>query len=149
VQSIEVNFLSIVRLTKAVLPAFREGRPGAIVNISSAAAHEPTPALAHYSAAKAAVHVYTKALAAELAPRRIRVNTVTPGSVETPGGDAARQAIADAMGIDVKVITSRIPLGRVGVPSDVAELVGFLVSDRATWITGSEFVIDGGSDAHA
>jgi NAD(P)-dependent dehydrogenase (short-subunit alcohol dehydrogenase family) len=144
-----VNFLASVRLTAALLDAFPQDGPGAIVNISSLSAHSPTPAIAHYAAAKAALRSYSKALAAELAPRGIRVNSVTPGSIETQGGSSVRQAVADHLGIAVDTINQRNPLGRVGTAEDVAEVVGFLVSDRARWITGSDFVVDGGEEPHA
>jgi NAD(P)-dependent dehydrogenase (short-subunit alcohol dehydrogenase family) len=149
IEVLQVNFLASVRLTAAVLHAFPGDGPGAIVNISSLSAHTPTPAIAHYAAAKAALRSYSKALAAELAPRGIRVNSVTPGSVETQGGSSVRQTVADHLGISVDAINQRNPLGRVGTAEDVAEVVGFLVSDRARWITGSDFVVDGGEETHA
>jgi NAD(P)-dependent dehydrogenase (short-subunit alcohol dehydrogenase family) len=149
VESLQVNFLASVRLTAALLDAFPDQGPGAIVNISSLSAHTPTPAIAHYAAAKAALRSYSKAVAAELAPRGIRVNSVTPGSIETQGGCSVRQAVADHLGIAVDAINQRNPLGRVGTGEDVAAVVGFLVSDRARWITGSDFVVDGGEEPHA
>ncbi|HEX3801894.1 MAG TPA: oxidoreductase [Solirubrobacteraceae bacterium] len=149
VESLQVNFLASVRLTAALLDAFPDQGPGAIVNISSLSAHTPTPAIAHYAAAKAALRSYSKAVAAELAPRGIRVNSVTPGSIETQGGSSVRQSVADHLGIAVDAINQRNPLGRVGTGEDVAAVVGFLVSDRARWITGSDFVVDGGEEPHA
>jgi NAD(P)-dependent dehydrogenase (short-subunit alcohol dehydrogenase family) len=149
VESIQVNFLASVRLTAALLDAFPQEGPGAIVNISSLSSHTPTPAIAHYAAAKAALRSYSKALATELAPRGVRVNSVTPGSIDTQGGGSVRQAVADHLGIAVDAINHRNPLGRIGTAEDVAELVGFLVSDRASWITGSDFVVDGGEEPHA
>ncbi|SDF43345.1 NAD(P)-dependent dehydrogenase, short-chain alcohol dehydrogenase family [Lentzea fradiae] len=140
--SVNLNYLSAVRVTNALLPALREG--GAIVNISSVAARLPTPQLAHYSAAKAALNAYGKALAAELAPAGIRVTTILPGNVVTPGGEAIRQDLADAVGISLDDIRSGIPLGRPGDPRDVAETVAYLASDRAQWITGATLVLDGG-----
>jgi NAD(P)-dependent dehydrogenase (short-subunit alcohol dehydrogenase family) len=148
-EALRVNFLASVRLTAALLDAFPDDGRGAIINISSTAAHTPTPALAHYGAAKAALRAYSKALATELGPRGIRVNSVTPGSIDTEGGKSVRQTVADHLGIAVDAIDNRNPLGRVGTTGDVAQLVGFLVSDRARWITGSDFVIDGGAEAHA
>jgi NAD(P)-dependent dehydrogenase (short-subunit alcohol dehydrogenase family) len=148
VEALEVNFLASVRLTAALLNAFPPEGPGAIVNISSASAHVPAPPVAHYAAAKAALRAYSKALATELGPRGIRVNSVTPGSIDTEGGNSVRQAVADHLGIAVDAIDNRNPLGRVGTAKDVAQVVGFLVSDRARWITGSDFVIDGGAEPH-
>jgi NAD(P)-dependent dehydrogenase (short-subunit alcohol dehydrogenase family) len=149
IEALQVNFLASVRLTTALLDAFPDDGRGAIVNISSTAAHTPTPALAHYGAAKAALRAYSKALAIELGPRAIRVNSVTPGSIDTGGGNSVRQTVADHLGIAVDALDNRNPLGRIGTTEDVAELVGFLVSDRARWITGSDFVIDGGAEPHA
>ena len=144
VNALDANYLSAVRLTAALLPGMLERGSGAIVNISSMAAITPMSPLLHYSAAKAALITYTKGLATEVAPRGVRVNTVTPGNVESPGADHIRQTLASAMGIDVAAISAGIPLGRPGVPTDISEIVGFLVSDRAAWITGSNFIIDGG-----
>lgn len=144
IDALDLNYLSAVRVTNAVLPALRESESGAIVNLSSSAALTPPNVLAHYGAAKAALIAYTKALATELAPLGVRANTVTPGNVLTPGADAIRQAIADANGVTLDATTAHIPLGRPGDPRDIAELVGFLASDRAQWITGANFVADGG-----
>jgi len=100
--------------------------------------------LGHYGAAKAALNVYSKAVARELAPLQIRVNTVTPGTVTTPGGDAIRKTLTDAMGAPPEAIFATIPLGRPGQPSEIAEVVALLVSDRGQWITGHNYFVDGG-----
>ncbi|HEV7752003.1 MAG TPA: oxidoreductase [Baekduia sp.] len=143
--SLNLNFLSAVRVTSALLPSLIEqGEGGAIVNISSNAALFAPPPLAHYGAAKAALNVYTKALATELAGDGIRANVVTPGNVLTPGGNAVRQVFADAGGVTLADTTAHVPLGRAGDPRDIAEVVAFLASDRAQWITGSDQLIDGG-----
>ncbi len=142
--ALDTNYLSAVRLTAALLPGMLERGSGAVVNISSMAAIVPVAPLLHYGAAKAALITYTKGLATELAPRGVRVNTVSPGNVESPGADAIRHDLTQAMGIDPSALIAGIPLGRSGVPADIAEIVGFLVSDRASWITGSNFVVDGG-----
>ncbi|GAA0572293.1 SDR family oxidoreductase [Paractinoplanes ferrugineus] len=143
--ALDLNFLSAVRVTNALLPALREaGAGGAIVNISSGAAILPGPPMAHYAAAKAALNNYGKALAAELAPAGIRVTTIVPGNVLTPGADAVRQTFADAMGVDLAATTAAVPLGRPGDPRDIAEAVAYLASDRAQWITGVTLNVDGG-----
>jgi NAD(P)-dependent dehydrogenase (short-subunit alcohol dehydrogenase family) len=144
VDALNTNYLSTVRLTAALLPGMIERGSGAVVNISSIAALAPMIPLMHYAAAKAALITYTKALATEVAAKGVRVNTVSPGNVESPGADYIREALASAMKIDVAAITAGVPLGRSGVPTDISEIVGFLVSDRAAWITGSNFIIDGG-----
>lgn len=142
--ALDANYLSSVRLTAALLPGMLERGAGAIVNISSIVALAPPAPLVHYAAAKAALITYAKALATELAPRGVRVNTVSPGNVVSPGADAVRSSIASDLGIPVAAMTAGIPLGRAGVPADIAEIVDFLVSDRAAWITGSNFIVDGG-----
>jgi NAD(P)-dependent dehydrogenase (short-subunit alcohol dehydrogenase family) len=142
--ALDINYLAAVRLNAALLPALLEQCSGAIVHISSVVTTSTPPQLLHYAAAKAALEVYSKGLSLELAPRGIRVNTIAPGIVVSPGADALRQSFADAGGFDPSVFVSGIPLGRAGVPSDIAEAVGFLVSDRAAWITGANLVIDGG-----
>jgi len=141
---LETCFLSAVRLTSALLPGMLERGSGSIVNISSAAALTPPAPVLHYSAAKAALISYGKGLATEMAPRGVRVNTVTPGNVVTPGADAVRGEFTKAYGVTAEMVSSAIPLRRMGVPEDIAEIVGFLVSDRAAWITGSNFIVDGG-----
>jgi NAD(P)-dependent dehydrogenase (short-subunit alcohol dehydrogenase family) len=143
--ALDLNYLSAVRVNNALLPALREAGAGSvIVNISSGAALTPAPPLAHYGAAKAALNAYGKALAAELAPAGIRVTTIVPGNVLTPGADAIRQNFADAMGVSLTDTTAAIPLGRPGDPRDIAEAVAYLASDRAQWITGASLIVDGG-----
>jgi NAD(P)-dependent dehydrogenase (short-subunit alcohol dehydrogenase family) len=94
--------------------------------------------------AKAALNAYGKALAADVAPAGIRVTTVVPGNVLTPGADEIRQTFADAMGVSLADVTAGIPLGRPGDPRDIAEAVAFLASDRAQWLTGVTLTVDGG-----
>jgi NAD(P)-dependent dehydrogenase (short-subunit alcohol dehydrogenase family) len=145
IDALDLNYLSAVRLTGALLPALREAGAGSVVvNISSGAGVTPQGPMAHYGAAKAALAAYGKALASELAPVGIRVTTVTPGNVLTPGADALRQTIADAMGVPLEATTAGVPLGRPGDPRDVAEAVAYLASDRAQWVTGANLVVDGG-----
>src|SRR6202048_1042460 len=141
------NFFSAVRLTAALLPGMLERKSGAIVNISSGAAlTPPSGAMIHYSSAKAAMNAWSKTLATEVAPHGVRVNTVTPGNVVTPGADAVRADFTKAFGITSDAVAAAIPLHRMGKPEEIAEMVGFLVSDRAAWITGRNFLVDGGQE---
>jgi NAD(P)-dependent dehydrogenase (short-subunit alcohol dehydrogenase family) len=145
--SLDINFLSAVRVITAALPALTEsGAAGgaSIVNISTGAAKNPQPVLLHYGAAKAALALYSKGLAKALAPAGIRVNIVSPGPVETPGGTEIVQTIADAMGAPLEAMAKNIPLGRFGDARDIAEAVAYLSSNRAQWITGVDLDVNGG-----
>ncbi|MFE7589491.1 oxidoreductase [Kitasatospora sp. NPDC057512] len=144
--TVDINFLAAVRLNSALVPVMRSGGGGVIVHMSSIATVSSYPVILHYAAAKAALEVYHKGLATELAPDGIRVVALSPGNVMTPGADEARDGIADHLGLgtDTTDWAEGIPLGRIGRTEDIAEAVGFLVSPRASWITGSNLVIDGG-----
>jgi NAD(P)-dependent dehydrogenase (short-subunit alcohol dehydrogenase family) len=99
----------------------------------------------HYGAAKAALNSYSEGLAKELAPLGIRVNLVTPGPILTPGGDDVRKTITTAMGITDEQFFSTVPLqGRAGHPEELAEMIVFLVSPRASYITGHNHFVSGG-----
>lgn len=110
-------------------------RYGRIINISSIAGQRGIARLVHYCASKAGVDGFTRALAVELAPYGITVNAIAPGIVKTPGTIKA--------GV-LEDLSKTVPLGRPGNPEDIANLVAFLASDEASWITGQVYVIDGG-----
>ncbi|PHR10431.1 MAG: short-chain dehydrogenase [Sphingopyxis sp.] len=136
-----INFKGAVFTTERFLPILNDG--ASIINLSSVNAYTGMPNTAVYAASKAALNSYTRTAATELAPRQIRINSVNPGPVSTPifskTGMEEEQlnAFAEAM-------KSRVPLKRFGQPVDIAKLVAFLASDDASFITGSEYNIDGG-----
>lgn len=152
-KALRLNLLSAVRLDRSIIPGMIERGGGVVVHISSIQHRLPLPdSTLAYAAAKAAMRTYSKGLAREVGPKGVRVNTVSPGFVETTaahdmilrlaesqGTDeaAARQAIIDMLG--------GIPIGRPARPEEVAELVAFLASDRAASIHGVDYVIDGGT----
>ncbi|WP_030177283.1 SDR family oxidoreductase [Streptomyces sp. NRRL S-813] len=141
--ALNLNLLAAVRLDALLAPGMRERRSGAIVHISSAATPTVAPPFLHYTAAKAALENYSRGLALELAGFGVRVNSVSPGRTTTPGGEATREQwaqISEGPGLD----NTTPPLGRDGRPDDIANAVLFLVSERASWVTGSGLIVDGG-----
>ncbi|NIJ56125.1 oxidoreductase [Dyadobacter arcticus] len=144
IESLLINFMSAVRVTKPLLPALRRSRSGAIVNISAGGLLPFHGFLAHYGAAKAALDSYTGSSAGELAPAGVRVNLVTPGAIATEGGDDGRKLLATGMGITVEQLFGGIPLRRIGTAQEIAETIAFLVSDRASYITGHDHFVTGG-----
>jgi NAD(P)-dependent dehydrogenase (short-subunit alcohol dehydrogenase family) len=150
---LNTNLLAAVRLDRGLLPGMIEAGKGAIVHVTSIQRVMPlwNGTLA-YAAAKAALTTYSKGLANQVAPHGVRVNTVSPGFVQTSGSDALVERIADEAGISTQAALGKlmeslggIPIGRPNKPEEVAELVAFLVSDRAATIVGAEHVIDGGT----
>lgn len=139
--SLSVDLMAAVRATWKVVPWMSAAGGGTIIHISSIAGLEAGWPAA-YSAAKAALISHAKSMAVGLAPQRIRVNAVAPGSIEFPGGgwDGVRQADPAFY----KTVLESIPSGRMGTPEEVADVVAFLASDRAGWITGVCLVVDGG-----
>jgi len=149
--TLEVNFFSYVHAARKVLPQLRE-RGGAIVNNASALAIQPDAKQAHYSASKAAVLVLTNTLAHAEAPR-VRVNAVAAGPIWTPmwtgpGGAAETLAelhqLAPREAVDHEISLREIPLARIGEPEEVANVIVFLASQLASFVTGSVYRVDGG-----
>ncbi len=124
------------------------GRGGKIVNLASIDALHPNGMAAHYNASKGGVLMLTRALALELAPHQIQVNAVSPGGIDTPGTESARNKLIQSMGITNEMIiggwVQRVPLGRMGEPDDVARAVLFLASEAASYMTGENILVDGG-----
>ena len=143
--ALDLNYLASVRLDSLLVPGMRERRSGMIVHVSSAAVLTPVGPFLHYVAAKAALETYSRGLALELAPFGIRVNIVAPGRTATPGGEATREQWARLNAAPGQTnANDTVPLGRDGQPDDIAHAVLFLVSGRASWLTGSNLVVDGG-----
>ncbi|MFC0400900.1 SDR family NAD(P)-dependent oxidoreductase [Paraburkholderia rhizosphaerae] len=139
---INVDLMATVRAGHAALPFLRQSSSGAIVNITSIAALHPSIRTASYAAVKAAVAHYTASHALALAPDRIRVNAVAPGSIEFPGGSWEQRKATDPKLYES--ILRSIPFGRLGTPDEIANVVLFLASPYAGWITGQMLVVDGG-----
>jgi 3-oxoacyl-[acyl-carrier protein] reductase len=135
----DTNVLGLLLATKAAVSQFGpEG--GSIVNIGSVASRQTPAGASIYTATKGAVDAITRTLSKELGPRKVRVNSINPGGVETPGTHAA-----DLIGNDFEAnMIGMTPLGRFGRPDDIAPVAAFLASDDARWITGETIVVSGG-----
>jgi NAD(P)-dependent dehydrogenase (short-subunit alcohol dehydrogenase family) len=139
-EAVAANLTGTFNFCRAALPIMLSQKAGSIVNMSSTAARRPTPGLSVYSACKAGVEAFTRAIAAEAAPL-VRVNAVSAGPTLT-------EAVVELMKIDktgaVETVTKALPLQRLGQPSEIAEAVLFLASDRAAFVTGQVFHVNGG-----
>jgi NAD(P)-dependent dehydrogenase (short-subunit alcohol dehydrogenase family) len=149
-RDLELNLLAAVRLDREVVAGMIARGHGVVVHISSIASHFPQPQQSSYSASKAAMNSYSRSLAAEVGPQGVRVVNVLPGFIATEGAVAHHTAMAAERGIPLEqvqrelALALKVPMARPGAADDAAELVAFLASDRAKWITGSEFRVDGG-----
>jgi 3alpha(or 20beta)-hydroxysteroid dehydrogenase len=143
---VAVNQTGVFLGMKTVVPSMRERGAGSIINISSGAGISPVPRLFAYSAAKAAVIVMTKSAAMELGRENIRVNCICPGAYETPlraKNVTSWTSSSDSGGFENTI--SRLPIPRVGQPSELAGFVAFLSSDASSYCTGGVYLADGGA----
>ena len=137
-QHFDLNVLGLLMVTQAAAKHLREG--GSVINISTAAVRLTPPGSSVYTATKAAVEAITGVLAKEFGPKKIRVNTVSPGMVDTEGTRAG-----EIIGSDFeKGLVQQTPLGRIGHPDDIAAVVVFLASNDARWLTGENLQASGG-----
>ena len=134
---LDTNLKSVFLCTRAVLRPMMRARHGRIINISSVSGLMGNAGQANYSAAKAGLIGFTKAVAREVASRGITVNAVAPGFVESPMTASLPRPTLDA-------VTAAIPLGRMGRPDEIAQWVAFLASDAGAYVTGQTIVVDGG-----
>ncbi|GAB0169415.1 glucose 1-dehydrogenase [Lysinibacillus sp. CTST325] len=140
----DVNVKSLFITTKAVVPYMKERRTGSIVTIASISAVRPRPGLQAYIASKGAAESFTRALAIELAPLQIRVNTIHPGPADTQMLGQFTAQGADIEQTKQSVFVQSVPLGRLVNPSDIAGAVSYLLSDTAGMVTGTTLHVDGG-----
>jgi 3-oxoacyl-[acyl-carrier protein] reductase len=138
-QHFNVNVLGVLLAVKEAIKYFGPNG-GNIINLSTAVTRDPPPGASVYVASKSAIEAITRVLAKELGPRKIRVNAISPGEVETEGTRSAGIVGSDFE----KQILQQTPLGRIGTPNDIAPVAAFLASDDARWVTGEVLAASGG-----
>jgi NAD(P)-dependent dehydrogenase (short-subunit alcohol dehydrogenase family) len=152
-KELDLNLVAAVRLDRELVPAMVEQGRGVVIHVTSIQGKLPLPkATPAYAAAKAALSTYSKSLSKEVSPQGVRVTRVSPGWIETEASVRLAERLAQHAGTDYeggkRIIMDSlggIPISRPSTPEEVANLIGFLASDRAATITGAEYVIDGGT----
>jgi 3-oxoacyl-[acyl-carrier protein] reductase len=152
----DLNVMSAVRFSRALLPGMIERRWGRIINIASTSAREPDIVVVHYNSVKAGLLALSKTLSNAYAKDGVLVNCVSPGLTRTPAVEKSAVKRLSEQGEDTSVLSSDeavaryylprrpLPIGRIGNPEDLAGIVAFLASERASWITGAYINVDGG-----
>lgn len=150
-QLFNINLMAPVRFDRALVPGMMERGSGAVVHIGSISHLKPSNLILAYGACKGALRTYSKGLAKTVAPSGVRVNMLSPGFVETPASNRTLEAVAANANIDIDAARTQmltnmgIPLGRPGQPAEIAELACFLASERAAFICGADYIVDGGT----
>jgi NAD(P)-dependent dehydrogenase (short-subunit alcohol dehydrogenase family) len=139
----DINVKGMLFTVQKALPLLVDG--ASIVLTSSVSAFTADPSLSVYSATKAAIRSFARCWAVDLTERKIRVNAVSPGSTDTPGLAGLAPTPAQVAGLH-QALSSRIPLGRLGRPSEIANVVTFLASDAASFVNGADYQVDGGAE---
>jgi 3-oxoacyl-[acyl-carrier protein] reductase len=141
-KGLTIDVMATVRASHAAIPFIEETGGGAILNISSISGYRASTRTPSYAAVKAALINYTMSQALMLAPKRIRVNAIAPGSIEFPGGMWEERKTSNPQLYNA--IMRSIPWGRLGKPEEIANAALFLCSDAASWVTGQTLTVDGG-----
>lgn len=152
-RELDLNLMPAVRLDRALLPAMTDRGSGVVIHVTSIQRTLPLPdATTAYAAAKAALSTYSKSLSKEVSPKGVRVVRVSPGWIATESSVDLARRLASEHGVDVEAgkrmimdSLGGVPIGRPSEPEEIANLIAFLASDRAGTITGTEYVIDGGT----